>query len=221
LGYFAEPIDPLLGTLFDLPALHSTLDKSDVLVLDEAHSFGVLGEHGRGALEHFNIKPSTQIVRTGTFSKAFGAQGGFILADAQQIDKIKRTSNSFKVSTPLSPVSCAASRESLRLVAKEPQSTIKKLKANIEYANSRLSADGFPQMAANVVPIYHLPDSPAVRNLRERLPGMGMYLPSVTSYFADFCEIGLRWTLQAGHDREQLDKLFDAISEACSSRGKR
>jgi 8-amino-7-oxononanoate synthase len=213
LGFFAEPIDPLLGTLTDIGALIKSLQANDYLVLDEAHSIGVLGERGRGALEHFKARANdARILRTGTFSKALGAQGGFIIGTQAVIDRIKLHSNAYKVSTPLTPVACAASRASLQILRDDPGSTVTALRKNIEYSTARLRAIGYKQFAKHAAPIFHLPDSPPMRALRQRLPNQGMYLPTVTSYFADFCEIGLRWTIQSGHSKAQLDKLLDAIT---------
>ncbi len=213
LGIFAEPIDPLLGQLQDISALLTLLNDSDFLVLDEAHSIGVLGERGRGALEHFNIAAHPNVIRTGTFSKAFGAQGGFVIASTEIVELIKDRSGSFKLSTPLSPVACAAARESIRLVSQSPETTVRQLHANIHHTNQKLVERGFEQFASNCVPIYHLPDGPAIRQLRETLPGKGLYLPSVKSYFAGICKIGLRWTIQAGHTSEQLDLLLNSIAK--------
>lgn len=214
LGFFAEPIDPLLGWLQDIRALSHLVGDTDFLVLDEAHSFGVLGEHGRGALEHFNIPASNpRIIRTGTFSKALGSQGGFILASKQTAKLLKANSNSYKVSTPLSPVACAASLAGLRLLRDQPDSTIRQLRKNLGTVNEGLVEIGFGEFANNPVPIYHLPDSPKIAALREYLPKAGMYLPTVTSYFADFCEIGLRWTIQSGHSAQHLNQLLEAIAK--------
>ncbi len=214
LGVFAEPIDPLLGQVMDVGALSSSLKDSDFLVLDEAHSIGVLGKGGRGALEHFNIPATPNIIRTGTFSKAFGGQGGFIIGAADIVEGIKTRSNSFKVSTPLSPLACAAAREAIRLVRESPETTVWKLHANIRHTNERLVGFGFDQAASNCVPIYHLPDRPEIGALRSMLLSKGLYLPSVTSYFGGGGSIGLRWTIQAGHTIEQLDVLLDLVSSS-------
>lgn len=214
LGIFAEPVDPLLGEIYDASSLIKTLNPEDFVVLDECHSIGVLGEFGRGAVEHFGWKPSASLIRTGTFSKAFGAQGGFIVGSAAVIDNIKLNSYTYKVSTPLSPVCCAASRAALKLVREDPGSTITALRKNMTYINARLRALGYKQFAKHATPIYHLPDSPKMRALRTDLTAKGIFVPMVTSYFADYCEIGLRWTIQAGHSTAHIDKLMDAIAAA-------
>jgi 8-amino-7-oxononanoate synthase len=214
LGIFAEPVDPLLGDVYDVSALVKTVGADDYVVLDECHSIGVLGEFGRGAIEHFALKRMPNLIRTGTFSKAFGAQGGFIVGAAEVIDNIKRNSYTYKVSTPLSPVCCAASRAALALLREDPASTITALRQNMTYMNARLRALGYKQFAKHATPIYHLPDSPAMRALRTALSTKGIFVPMVTSYFADYCEIGLRWTIQAGHTTQHIDKLMDAIAAA-------
>jgi 7-keto-8-aminopelargonate synthetase-like enzyme len=215
LGVFAEPIDPLLGTVLDLPSLFSALSADDFLILDEAHSFGVLGSRGAGAVEALGVVSSDRLIRTGTFSKALGASGGFILSSGAVIDSIKKQSAYFRLSTPLSPVVCAASIEALRLLKEDGDSTIAKLKTNIARVNNGLVKLGFAEFAENPLPIFHLSNSEQLGRLRSALPDMGVYIPAVTTYFSDSAQAGLRWTIQAGHTNEQLDMLLKALSDYC------
>jgi 8-amino-7-oxononanoate synthase len=216
LGFVVEPIDPLTGHLFDVRTLLPHLRDNDFLVLDEAHSFGVLGKGGKGALEHFSLSKAGNLVRTGTFSKAIGTYGGFILASNDVLALIKQKSGAYKASTVLSPVVAGATREALRILQEEKPSAVDHLHENINFLNSALCDLGFNQYQENCVPIYHLPNSPAVARLREELPSRGIYMPTVTSYFADFCLIGLRWTIQSGHTHEHFEFLVSELSRHLS-----
>jgi len=211
LGVFAEPIDPLTGDCLDLHALLLRISPSDYLILDEAHSFGVLGTHGIGALEHYHMQPSQYLIRTGTFSKALGTYGGFVLAASDVIARVKQLSNSYKASTALASPVVAATRESIRLLQEDAESTVHRLQQNVRIVNGKLCELGFDNFRAHSTPIYHLSNSPSVNLLRQSLPNDGFYLPSVSNYFAGSCEIGLRWTLQSGHTNEQLGRLLTAI----------
>jgi 7-keto-8-aminopelargonate synthetase-like enzyme len=213
LAVFAEPIDPLTGRLLNVAALSQACEKQDYLVLDEAHSVGVLGARGVGALEHFQLERRQRLIRTGTFSKAIGTTGGFVVASADVISSIKLHSGSYKVSTPLSPVAVAATRAALRLLCDDPGMTINTLHRNIDTCNRELENLGVHEYAGNAVPIYYLRSSAQITRLGERLRAEGIYMPTVTSYFADFCEIGLRWTIQAGHTEEHLHRLFKALAK--------
>ncbi|HEY9775163.1 MAG TPA: aminotransferase class I/II-fold pyridoxal phosphate-dependent enzyme [Planktothrix sp.] len=257
LAYILEPVDPLTGELFDLNSLVPKLRKHDFLILDEAHSFGVLGDCGRGALEHFALIDSFQkhavgtgggapvagigtdnraahgamainvvaearrrgalqapsaLIRTGTFSKAIGTYGGFILASADVISQVKQRSGGYKASTALSPVVAGATIEAIRLIQSDRATTVDQLKHNIKLLNGILHELGVDQYRHNAVPIYYLRNSSAITKLREDLPSRGIYIPTVTNYFAEYCEIGLRWTIQAGHTNEHFRFLQQEFS---------
>ncbi len=213
LAVFAEPITPLVGELADLKALCGGLKSSDYLIVDEAHSFGVLGENGKGAREQFNLQElDNHLIRTGTFSKALGSYGGFVLAANEVILQIKQNSTCLRASTSLPAPVCAAALEALRLMQKDRGETIDKLKKNIKMLNEALCDLGLENHGNNCVPIYYLENSQAVARLRDALPSAGIFVPSITSYFAGFCEIGLRWTIQSGHSHNQLQSLIDQIA---------
>ncbi|MGD9681124.1 MAG: aminotransferase class I/II-fold pyridoxal phosphate-dependent enzyme [Candidatus Obscuribacterales bacterium] len=209
LGVFVEPIEPLTGSLTDLDALVKTLSPADILILDEAHSLGVLGADGQGAVGCFD-RGAGELIRTGTLSKAFGCYGGIILASERFISRVKTLSPCYKSSTSLPPPLCAAARQALLLV-RDKTTTVTPLQANIRSLNSRLAGLGIETHKNNSVPIYYLEDSPSVARMREDLLGKGIYIPLVTSYFADYCHIGLRWTIQAGHSEADLDFLVSQL----------
>jgi len=211
LGIFAEPVEPMTGRLLDCKALEQSARKSDFIILDEAHSFGYLGDDGVGALQHFNLKHGSRLIRTGTFSKALGSYGGFVVGSDEVVSAIKQKSHIYKSSTALTPVVCAAAAEALRLVVSDKVNTVDKLKSNIAFLNGSLEKLGCTDFRNNNVPIFYLRNSIEIAKLRESLPACGIYVPTVGSYFADFCQIGLRWTIQAGHSIEQLELLLAQI----------
>jgi 8-amino-7-oxononanoate synthase len=219
IAMFAEPIDPLPGRLIDVGALWAALGNSGYLILDEAHSLGVLGINGRGALEQFNLPAhAPRLIRTGTFSKAFGAYGGFVVAGTSVVNEMKERAAAFKGSTSLPPLVCAAAREALRLLVSDRRETIERLHANIQYLNDQLgqlcgkSAE-LPVFEPAASPIFYLPSAPCVSRARELLFERDIYIPTIASYFGDLCAIGLRWTIQAAHSRAELKKLVDTIGE--------
>jgi 8-amino-7-oxononanoate synthase len=215
LGIFAEPVDALSGALLDVKALVEHSSVNDFVILDEAHSFGVLGR-GAGALRHFGLPRTGRLITTGTLSKAVGTAGGFVAGSAQVITAIRQRSSCYKGGTPVSPVICAASLESLELIRKQPDSTVERLRSNVEHLNAALVQIGLEPLALNLVPIYSFDHSPAIARLREALPQNGIYVPSTGSYFGAQCPIALRWTIQAGHRAEDLDKLVSVITLALS-----
>ena len=95
------------GSIVKLPEIVQLCKAYDaVLVVDDAHSVGVLGDNGRGTAEHFDLEHSVDIVM-GTFSKSFASMGGFIATDLQTIDFIKHHSRPLIFSASMAPATVA------------------------------------------------------------------------------------------------------------------
>jgi 8-amino-7-oxononanoate synthase len=102
------------------------------LMVDEAHSIGTMGAHGRGISEHFGIDARDADIWMGTLSKSFGTCGGYIAGCNELIEYLKYTAPGFVYSVGLSPPNCAAALASLSLLQREPERV-----ARVQ-ANSRL-----------------------------------------------------------------------------------
>lgn len=96
-----------------------------MLFLDEAHSFGTMGETGRGLCEHFNVDPKDVDARMGTMSKALGSVGGFILGSVALTKYLKHCAGGFVFSVGLSPAHCGAALKSVQLMIKSGSRTQK------------------------------------------------------------------------------------------------
>jgi 8-amino-7-oxononanoate synthase len=108
------------GALADLPALHAAARRTGaLLVVDEAHSVGVVGPDGRGALSAAGLAGAPDVVVTATLSKALGSQGGVVLGPAAVRDHLVDTARAFLFDTALAPPSAAAALAALRLVDAE------------------------------------------------------------------------------------------------------
>jgi 8-amino-7-oxononanoate synthase len=109
------------GDIADLPKITELAGKHEARVMvDDAHSIGVLGEHGRGTAEHFHLEDKVDIIM-GTFSKSFASLGGFIAADEEVIHYIKHFSRALIFSASPPPAAVAAVRASLRILKAEPE----------------------------------------------------------------------------------------------------
>ncbi|HWC36799.1 MAG TPA: 8-amino-7-oxononanoate synthase [Mycobacteriales bacterium] len=109
------------GTTADLTALHDVCRRRDaVLVIDEAHSVGVLGPGGRGIAHAAGIADAPDVIRTVTLSKALGSQGGAVLGSAAVIDHLINTARTFIFDTGLAPACVAAAHTAITVVAAEP-----------------------------------------------------------------------------------------------------
>src|SRR5262249_26301876 len=91
------------------------------LYIDEAHSMGVLGDHGRGIAEYFDINAREVDIWMGTLSKALGSCGGYIAGSAVLVEYLKYTAPGFVYAAGMTPANTAAALASLRLLEAEPQ----------------------------------------------------------------------------------------------------
>ncbi len=109
------------GDIAPLPELVRLAEQYDaILMVDEAHATGVLGNGGKGTVEHFNLEGRVQI-QMGTLSKALGSFGAYVAGDRPLINYLINTARSFIFSTALPPAVCAASLAALDLVEQEPE----------------------------------------------------------------------------------------------------
>lgn len=117
----ADGVFSMEGDIIDLPRLTSLAAEYGARVMmDDAHSIGVLGKHGRGTGEHFGLEDKVDVVM-GTFSKSFASIGGFIVADAYVIDYIKHHSRALIFSASMPPAATATVLAALDIIEQEPQ----------------------------------------------------------------------------------------------------
>jgi len=110
---------PNLPEFIDLRNRHKTY-----LMIDEAHSMGVLGDHGRGIGEYYDVDRRDVDIWMGTLSKSFGACGGFIAGCKELIEYLKYTAPGFVFAAGLSPPNAAAALASLELLKQQPERTV-------------------------------------------------------------------------------------------------
>lgn len=110
------------GDVADVAALHDVCRANDaLLVIDEAHSIGVVGRAGRGVADDAGLRNEPDVVRTVTLSKALGSQGGAVVGAQAVIDHLVNTARTFIFDTGLAPASAAAALAALEIVTAEPE----------------------------------------------------------------------------------------------------
>jgi 8-amino-7-oxononanoate synthase len=110
------------GDLAVLPAMHEIAQRHQaILVVDEAHSLGVVGARGEGAVFAAGLAGAADVVRTATLSKSLGSQGGAVLGASELIDLLINTARPFIFDTGLAPSSAGAARAALRVLVEEPE----------------------------------------------------------------------------------------------------
>jgi len=130
------------GDIANIPAILEIVNKYGVLLLiDEAHAIGVIGDKGAGTLSHYGIKERKNIILTGTLSKAIGTVGGYITGSQDIIDYLRIYARSNMFSTSLPPSICAAAIEVFKII----QSTdiVETLKSKANYLKESLINKGF------------------------------------------------------------------------------
>jgi 8-amino-7-oxononanoate synthase len=118
-------IEGVYSTDGDIPELPKFIELKKrykaLLMVDEAHSIGVLGEHGRGIGEMFNVNPADVDLWMGTFSKSFASCGGYIAGCKELVEYLKYTAPGFVYSVGMSPANTAAALAALQVLQAEPQ----------------------------------------------------------------------------------------------------
>ncbi len=204
------------GDIAPLPGLVSLARQyGAILMLDEAHATGVLGEHGRGAVEHFKLKDEPDIVM-GTLSKAVGSLGGFVAGNSELTDFLRQRARSFIYTTALPPAACAASIAGLKIITGEPQLR-QQLRQNTDYLNAGLIKLGFDAVgsmplgsATPIIPIM-LGDEARVMQAAAYLFEHGILIPGIRPPTVPRGKCRLRISLMATHTQADLDCLLDIL----------
>jgi acyl-CoA synthetase (AMP-forming)/AMP-acid ligase II/7-keto-8-aminopelargonate synthetase-like enzyme/acyl carrier protein len=159
-----EGVYSMDGDFPDLPRFVEVKERyKSLLMVDEAHSTGTMGAHGRGISEHFQLDPTSVDIWMGTLSKSFGSCGGYIAGSRELVEYLKYTAPGFVYSVGMPPANAAAALASLELLKKEPE-RVKRLQDRsrlfLSLAKERLApgAAGSPQDAAasepSAEPVY-------------------------------------------------------------------
>ncbi len=189
-------------------------EKYDAMVMvDECHSAGVVGETGRGVSEHFNIMGQIDII-TGTLGKAFGgAVGGFTTGKKEIIELLRQRSRPYLFSNSLPPMVVSAGIRMFDMMS-ETNELQDRLHENTEYFMEKMLEAGFDikptQSAICAVMLYDakLSQDVAAKLLEEGIYVIGFYFPVVPKG-----EARIRVQLSAGHNRQQLDKAVSAFTK--------
>ncbi|MFO0980888.1 MAG: aminotransferase class I/II-fold pyridoxal phosphate-dependent enzyme [Planctomycetota bacterium] len=198
------------GDIVDLPEVLEVARRHEATVyLDEAHSIGVLGEHGRGVGEHFGRESDVHIVM-GTFSKSFGAVGGFIASTAPVIDFLRHHSRSYIFSASLPPPVVETVRAALRIIVREPDRR-QRLMRNARLAREALQSLGL-RLRPGSTPILavYVGDEEATCRTFHHLLREGVYVNPVLPPAAQ--EPLLRISCQTIHTEQHIEQLQDALA---------
>jgi 7-keto-8-aminopelargonate synthetase and related enzymes len=181
------------------------------LLVDEAHSLGVLGRHGRGAAEEAGVEGDVDFV-VGTFSKSLGAIGGFCVSDIDDFDILRVTSRPYMFTASLPPAVVATTLSALSVIEAQP-ALRERLLANASQLYHGLAKAGF-QLGPQVSPIVSvkLPDIPAAAAFWGALLEAGIYVNLALPPATPTAEPLLRTSVTAAHTEAQIDQAVTAIT---------
>jgi serine palmitoyltransferase len=216
-----EGLYSMEGTMCDLPGILELKNKYKFyLYIDEAHSIGALGPRGRGVCDYFGIDPAEVDILMGTLTKSFGANGGYIAANKNIIDKLRTTNAGTHYAESPTPCVLMQILASLKMITGEicpgqGEERLRRIAFNSRYLRLGLKRLGYIVSGHDdspIIPImlYHPAKIPAFSHemLRRKISVVVVGYPAtplITSR-ARFC-------ISAAHNKEDLDRLLQACDE--------
>jgi glycine C-acetyltransferase len=203
-------MDGDLASLADLVKLKKEFGA--LLMVDDAHGTGVLGETGRGSAELFNVMAEIDI-QMGTFGKALGSFGAYIAASREIVDYLVNRARSFIFSTALPPAVLAASLAALDLVDSEEGARLRKRVAdNTDLFRSALQEAGFSTMASEtqIIPLF-VGDAGPTMEFSQQLLAEGIFVQGIRPPTVPAGSCRLRCTVMATHTMEELAWAAETI----------
>ncbi|MCQ2101702.1 MAG: 8-amino-7-oxononanoate synthase [Fibrobacter sp.] len=215
------------GDLANLPELQKIAHANDcLLMIDEAHSTGVLGKTGRGLAEHFNdmgIPCDHADVTLGTLSKSVGCEGGFVVGSRQLIEFLKNKARSFIFTTAMSPAMAQAAYNNLKFIEQHPE-RVQSLQENVKFFCKALVKAGLvpagSQLAETqssaIVPIV-IGDEAAALTASANLQERGILIPAIRYPTVAKGQARLRASIMATHTQEELLHAATCIAEVLTT----
>ncbi len=202
------------GDLAPLPELVQVAQElGALLMVDDAHGEGVLGDHGRGIVDHFGLHGQVDI-EVGTLSKAFGVMGGFITGSSELIQQYKKGARQFLFTNALSIPDTAALIAAVDIMM-ESDSLVKKLWENAEYLKKSLQDAGFDTGITQtpIIPVM-IGDEEKARSMAQRLMEKGVMATPIVFPMVAKGTARLRLQPSALHSKEDLDMGIQNIIQA-------
>lgn len=202
------------GYIANLQAICDLADEYDALVMvDDSHAVGFMGEHGRGTCEYCGVMGRVDII-TGTFGKAMGgASGGYTAARKEIVDLLRQRSRPYLFSNALAPAICAASIKTIDLL--EASTELRdRVHANANYFRSELSKLDFDLLPGEhpIVPIM-LYDAKIAQEFANRMLEKGVYVTGFSYPVVPMGKARIRTQISAGHTKEDLDFAVRCFGE--------
>jgi glycine C-acetyltransferase len=214
-----EGVYSMDGDICTLPEILEVTKRHGArMLIDEAHSTFLFGQHGRGVAEHFGVDKEVDF-HLGTFSKSLGGQGGFVAGTKELVDYVIAFARSRFFSCNLSPVLTAGLLAGLRIAKSEPQLRAK-LWSNVAFLRRRFAEEGVDIGKSNsqVMPVMVNNDS-RVLQVAEKIQDRGLFLNPVTYPAVPKHKSRLRISVSAAHSEQDLEQAVQTIAGVLREEG--
>lgn len=202
------------GVIANLNGICDLADQYGALVMvDDSHAVGFIGENGRGSHEYCNVMDRVDII-TGTLGKAMGgASGGYTSASKEVIDWLRQRSRPYLFSNSLAPAIVSASIAVIDLLA-QSQQLREQLRENSAYFRQRMTDAGFTLGGADhaIIPVM-LGDAKLAGQMAEKMLQRDIYVVGFSFPVVPQNKARIRTQMSASHSKEQLDRAIDAFIE--------
>jgi len=208
----ADAVFSMDGDVIDLPRVVELCHRYGAyLMIDEAHSVGVLGATGRGIEEHFGLRNAIDI-KMGTLSKTIPSVGGYVAGKQDLIDYLRHVSRAYIFSAALPPAQAAAANEAFKVILDEPE-RIQRLNRNSQLFIGGLKSAGFDTLATTtaIVPVLCGSDERAYLMTREAQHRDVFVLPVVSPAVPEGLA-RLRATVTAAHEPADMERAIEIIA---------
>lgn len=211
-----EGVYSMDGDLAPLPEVVPLCrQRNAVLILDDAHGTGVMGEAGTGTAEHFGLEDAIDI-SMGTFSEAFGVVGGFVSSSRPIVSYMRVFARSHIFSASLPPVVIAAVLAGLDVIEREPWLR-DQLRANVGYAVEGLRRLGFDLRPESAIIALRVPVQMNIREAALRFHDAGVFVNCVEYPAVTLDQQRFRVSLMATHTKEDIDRLVECAADVWSA----
>ena len=210
----ADGVFSMEGDIVPLPRLVELAEQYNAdIMIDDAHSLGVLGYQGRGTANHFGLTDKVDLIM-GTFSKSFGSLGGFIAADFEIINFLKHNARSLIFSASMPPANVASVSRAIDIMLEEPE-RIQHLWDLSNYARNQFKQRGFDtgHSETPIIPLF-VRNSEKSFQLCNRLLEDGVFVTPVIAPAVPENDALIRFALMATHTFEQVDEAVEKITRA-------
>jgi glycine C-acetyltransferase len=204
------------GIIANLKGICDLADRHDALVMvDDSHAVGFIGEKGRGTPEHCGVADRIDIY-TGTLGKALGgASGGYIAGRRQVVELLRQRSRPYLFSNSLAPSIAAASLACLALLATEEGAALRRrVRENGAYFRERMTKLGFRLVPGEhpIIPVM-LGDARLAGAMAEALLKEGVYVIGFSYPVVPKGQARIRTQMSAAHSKEQIDRAVEAFGK--------